>query len=51
MSLIPARLATVGCAAMRQGPMIFKLSPAQSVMVTRYLGMSVPRKDIDSAAK
>lgn len=48
MSLIPARIATIGC---RQAPLLFKLSPAQSAMAARYLSMSVARKDIDSAAK
>jgi F-type H+-transporting ATPase subunit c len=48
MSLIPARIATVGC---RQVPMLFKMTPAQSAMAARFLSMSAARKDIDSAAK
>jgi hypothetical protein len=51
MSLIPARLATVGCTMGRQAPMMFKLSPVQSALAARYMHMSVVRKDIDSAAK
>jgi len=49
--MLSARLATVGCTMGRQAPVLFKMTPAQAALASRYLSMTATRKDIDSAAK